>query len=102
MKKGQTARAERAEAAAVKAHMALARAEAGCPDDDTLVMHCRGLREQLAEQRRNIERALTILRVDRGSHDADVPAVIQWLERALEQDSENLPAQGEQVWLWCE
>lgn len=34
--------------AEVERHMTLARAEAGCPDDDTLVMHCRELRAEVA------------------------------------------------------
>jgi hypothetical protein len=31
--------------------MALARAEAGCPDDETLVIHCRELRADLDAER---------------------------------------------------
>ena len=36
---------------ATEQHMALARAEAGCPDDETLVMHCRELRADLDAER---------------------------------------------------
>ena len=36
---------------ATEQHMALARAEAGCPDDETLVMHCRELRADLNAER---------------------------------------------------
>ena len=32
-------------------HMALARDEAGCPDDETLVIHCRELRADLDAER---------------------------------------------------
>ena len=36
---------------ATEQHMALARAEAGCPDDETLVIHCRQLRAELDAER---------------------------------------------------
>jgi hypothetical protein len=36
---------------ATEQHMALARAEARCPDDETLVMHCRELRADLDAER---------------------------------------------------
>ena len=36
---------------ATEQHMALARAEAGCPDDETLVIHCRELRADLDAER---------------------------------------------------
>ena len=48
---------------AAEQHMALARAEAGCPDDETLVIHCRQLRADLDAERtarKALNRALLI------------------------------------------
>jgi hypothetical protein len=47
-------------------HMDLARKEAGCPDDDTLVMHYRDLQRQLAEAKAQLEEGeeFTAVRAD--------------------------------------
>lgn len=39
----------------ISRHMALARTEAGCPDDETLVEHCRNMRTELDAANAKIE-----------------------------------------------
>jgi len=75
------------ELAAVKQHMDLARAEAGCPDDETLVMHCRELRAALdAEQaaRKALEAALMLAKntVECASLDTDHKTELPWYRAA--------------------